>query len=200
MTRGMAGAGKMVRRPGETRPPHAGRGSGRLDRRHGAGFHVRTVSGSVIQPAHSPNHWPAVRELFLEYARSLDFSLCFQGFDEELATLPGAYAPPGGGLWLAEARGQPAGCVALRPLGLPGTAEVKRLYVRPAARGCGLGRALAETAIRAARAAGHARLVLDTVPAMAAAIALYRALGFTPIPPYTAQPPCGALAFELRLS
>ncbi|MFN0066394.1 MAG: GNAT family N-acetyltransferase [Limisphaerales bacterium] len=154
----------------------------------------------VVQTAHSPDHWLAVRELFLEYARSLDFSLCFQGFDEELATLPGAYAPPRGGLWLAEAHGRPAGCVALRPLDLPGTAEVKRLYVRPSARGCGLGRTLAETAILAARTTRHARLVLDTVPAMAAAIALYRSLGFTPVPPYTAQPPCGALAFELWLS
>lgn len=141
-----------------------------------------------------------MRELFLEYARSLDFSLCFQGFDEELAALPGAYVPPRGGLWLAEVNGRAAGCVALRPLDLPATAEVKRLYVRPAARGAGLGRTLAEEAIRAARAAGHARLVLDTVPAMVAAIALYRSLGFTPIPPYTAQPPCGALAFELKLS
>jgi GNAT superfamily N-acetyltransferase len=158
------------------------------------------VSGPVLQPAHAPGHLPAVRELFLEYARSLDFSLCFQGFDDELAGLPGRYVPPGGGLWLAWHDGRPAGCVALRPLELPRTAEIKRLYVRPAARGAGLGRALAETAVRAGRAAGHTRLVLDTVPVMTAAITLYRSLGFTPTAPYTAQPPGGALAFELRLA
>ena len=136
-----------------------------------------------------------VRALFLEYARELGFSLCFQGFDAELAELPGAYAPPRGALLLA---GE-LGCVALRPLDA-GTAEMKRLYVRPAARGQGLGLELAEAAIAEARALGYARMVLDTIAgAMDRAIAMYRALGFREIAPYYHNPIPGALYLELRL-
>jgi ribosomal protein S18 acetylase RimI-like enzyme len=136
-----------------------------------------------------------VRALFLEYAQTLGFSLCFQGFDAELAGLPGAYAPPRGSLLLAQGRG----CVAVRPLD-GATAEMKRLYVRDAARGTGLGRRLAQAAIGAAREGGYQRMVLDTVAGkMDAAIALYRALGFREIAPYTVNPVPGAFCMELPL-
>ena len=132
-----------------------------------------------------------VRELFAEYARTVDEPCCFADFDRELATLPGDYR-----LFLAEGD---AGCVAVRLLN-PETAEMKRLYVRDAHRGKGLGRALAEAAIAAARAAGCTRIVLDTLPKMREARALYDLLGFRQIQPYLAAPTPGALCFELRLS
>ena len=136
-----------------------------------------------------------MRALFLEYARDLGFSLCFQGFDEELARLPGDYAPPRGALLLAPGQG----CVALRPLEAT-AAEMKRLYLRPAARGQGLGRALAQAAIDEARALGYARVVLDTIEGtMDAAIAMYRGLGFREIAPYYQNPIQGALYLELQL-
>jgi len=131
-----------------------------------------------------------VRELFAEYARSVDAPNCFVGFERELDALPGDYR-----LFLADDDG---GCVALRFL-VADTAEMKRLYVRDAHRGKGLGRALAEAAIRAAREAGCARIVLDTLPKMRAAQTLYRTLDFRPIGPYLEHPTPGALCFELRL-
>ena len=132
-----------------------------------------------------------VRELFAEYARMVDEPCCFAGFDRELASLPGEYR-----LFLAD---DDAGCVAIRLLN-PETAEMKRLYVRSAHRGKGLGRALAEAAIAAAREAGCARIVLDTLPKMREAQTLYGSLGFKPIEPYLREPTPGALCFELRLS
>ena len=132
-----------------------------------------------------------VRELFAEYARIVDQPCCFVDFERELATLPGDYK-----LFLAAGA---AGCVALRYLDRD-TAEMKRLYVRATHRGQGLGRALAEAAIAAAREAGCARIVLDTLPKMSEAQALYRTLAFQPIAPYLNNPTPGALCFELRLS
>lgn len=139
-----------------------------------------------------------VRGLFLEYARSLPFSLDFQDFDRELAALPGGYAPPGGRLILARVEGETAGCVALHAWDRE-AGEVKRLYVRPAFRGRGIGRALATAIVAAGRDAGYARLVLDTIDTMTEAVALYASLGFVPTAPYRPNPVPGAAFFELRL-
>lgn len=137
----------------------------------------------------------AAREIFLEYAQSLGVPLDFQDFDREVADLPGAYAPPRGALLLARVDGVVAGCCALRPLDTsdyPGAAEIKRLYVRRPFRGFGLGRSLAEDILDAARQAGYACVVLDTLSDMEAARALYEDLGFTEIPPYYHNPIPGA--------
>jgi putative acetyltransferase len=156
-----------------------------------------------ITQAESANSVRHIRELFLEYAASLGSDLCFpdlcfQNFDKELADLPGAYSPPHGRLLLATVEEQVAGCVALRPLE-PGICEMKRLYVRPAYRGQALGKKLVEAVVTEARCIGYERMRLDTVPSMAAAISLYRAIGFREIEPYTTNPIPGALFLELDL-
>lgn len=149
--------------------------------------------------AESSQQIAAVRALFLEYANSLNFSLCFQSFEEELAELPGKYAPPAGRLLLATHGLQFAGCVALHKLENE-ICEMKRLYVRPQFRGKGLGRVLAERVVADAREIGYKRLRLDTVePVMRDAVALYRKLGFREIAPYRENPIEGALYMELRL-
>ena len=140
-----------------------------------------------------------VRALFLEYAKSLGFSLCFQGFDEELRSLPGMYAPPRGRLLLDLEDQRPAGCVGLHDWG-DGAAEMKRLYVRPEFRGRGMARALTLAALAEARAIGYRAVRLDTISAtMQPAIALYRELGFREIAAYRENPIPGALYLELGL-
>ena len=149
--------------------------------------------------AESPRQIALARELFLEYGKSLGFNLCFQSFDEELAGLPGDYAPPDGRLLLAEYDGALAGCVALHKLE-PHVCEMKRLFLRPQFRGKGVGLALAETIIWEARAIGYRRMRLDTVePVMQAAVAMYRRLGFTEIAAYRPNPIPGAMYMELEL-
>lgn len=147
----------------------------------------------------SPEHIEQAHKLFLEYADSLGFSLSFQGFDEELKNLPGAYAPPRGRLLLAHNEGQTAGCVALRQRDHQ-VCEMKRLYVRPACRGKGVGRILVDRVIAEARTIGYERMRLDTIESsMQDAIALYRRRGFREIAPYRSNPIAGALYLELLL-
>jgi putative acetyltransferase len=157
------------------------------------------VKGFAFAQAESPPQLAQARELFLEYAQSLGFSLCFQNFDQELAGLPGGYAPPEGRLLLAEYEGQVVGCVALHKLG-PGICEMKRLYLRPTARGKGLGRVLADRIIAEARQIGYQRMRLDTVePVMKDAVAMYRKIGFKEIAPYCTNPMSGVIYMELQL-
>jgi ribosomal protein S18 acetylase RimI-like enzyme len=155
------------------------------------------VSFDVL-PATSADQIATTRRLFEEYEASLGVELTFQGFRQEVAALPGAYAPPAGRLFLATNGVEPAGCIALRPLG-GGLCEMKRLYVRPAARGARLGRRLAETVIREARAIGYTRMRLDTLPSMKEAFALYQTLGFREIVPYYENPIVGTRFMELDL-
>ncbi len=152
----------------------------------------------ALRAAVSPADLATARALFEEYQASLGFSLCFQNFDAELAGLPGAYAPPGGRLLLAFADTGPAGCVAIRRIE-EGICELKRLWVRPAFRGTGLGRTLVEEILREARGIGYRRVRLDTLPSMKAAQALYLSLGFADIPPYNDHPIEGTRFMEATL-
>ena len=160
----------------------------------------------AIRQASEPRDVDHARALFNEYAASLDVDLCFQGFERELAMLPGAYAPPRGRLLLAGPADDPFGCIALRPLPADGddamrsnVAEVKRLYVQPRARGRSAGRRLAIALIDEARSIGYATLKLDTLPSMATAYALYESLGFVRCEPYYDTPVGGTVYLSLDL-
>ncbi len=152
-----------------------------------------------IRPAQLRSDFDAARELFEEYARQLGVDLCFQGFAEELQTLDVMYGPPGGVVLLAHAQAQPVGCVALRPAG-SGDCEMKRLFVRPAARGTGLGRRLAKAILTEASALGYRRMVLDTLEELVAARALYESLGFREIAAYYDNPLAGVRYFARELA
>jgi ribosomal protein S18 acetylase RimI-like enzyme len=174
--------------------------SPRLNGAHGHVYSDSEVTTELfVSQAESPAQIAQVRELFLEYAQSLGFSLCFQGFDRELAELPGEYAPPEGRLLIAHCDGQVAGCVALHKLKAD-ICEMKRLYLRSQFRGKGLGRSLAQRILSEARQIGYQHIRLDTVePAMKAAVAMYRKLGFKEVAAYRSNPIAGALYMELKL-
>lgn len=142
---------------------------------------------------------PLVKELFREYASSLEFDLGFQGFESELEALPGGYSGPKGCILLAEVGGVSAGCIALRPLA-PSVCEMKRLYVRPSSQGRGIGRELTLALLRRAGECGYGRIRLDTVPSMRAAISMYESMGFYDIPPYRENPVPGARYMEKALN
>jgi len=153
----------------------------------------------IIQ-VHTTSDIEAVRTLFREYERFLGVDLCFQGFEEELATLPGRYAPPQGRLLLAQVGEQAAGCVALRPLQEAGVCEMKRLFIRPAYRGQGLGLMLAQRIIHAAITVGYTVMRLDTLDTLERAMQLYETLGFRRCAPYYANPLPGVVYWERALS
>jgi GrpB-like predicted nucleotidyltransferase (UPF0157 family)/ribosomal protein S18 acetylase RimI-like enzyme len=153
---------------------------------------------AAIREADSRADITQIRLLFEEYARSLGVDLSFQDFNEELASLPGAYSGPGGRLFLAADGARAVGCVGVRPLG-DGICEMKRLYVRPEARGQALGRTLAEAAITFAKAANYHAMRLDTLPTMAAAQDLYKELGFRDVAPYRYNPVPGTAFMQLDL-
>jgi len=153
---------------------------------------------ATIVRAESPAQIEAVRGLIAEYVEWLGIDLSYQSFPEEFATLPWRYAPPGGDLLLALDGGEPAGCVALKPIDAD-SGEFKRFFVRPRFRGRGIGLALGRAIVDRARRIGYRRMRLDTLPAMTAAVAVYRALGFRPIEAYHPTPVIGTLFMELDL-
>lgn len=158
------------------------------------------MSGSLsIVQVESEEQMDTVRQLFEEYAAGIGISLCFQNFDQELATLPGKYAPPSGRLMLAFLNEQLAGCIALRAISND-RCEMKRLFVRPSFRGTGLGRVLVEALINEARTIGYKSMLLDTLPGrMDSAIELYKKIGFEEIAPYYENPVENAKFMELKL-
>jgi GNAT superfamily N-acetyltransferase len=147
----------------------------------------------------TPSDLESIRALFREYADSLGVNLDYQGFEAELRDLPGPYAAPAGTLLLARSDNDVAGCVGVRPID-ERTAEMKRLYVRPSGRGMGLGRTLAEAAIRFATVTGYERMRLDTLPMMDRAQELYRSMGFMPIDAYRFSPVPRTVFLELVLT
>ena len=165
--------------------------------------HVTTIA---IGPPATDEDFAALQALFREYVSASDWEpgfasyLAQQAFDTELADLRRAYAPPTGQLLLARVNGEPAGCIAFKPLEPPQVCEMKRLFVRAPFRTIGLGRRLVEVLLREAAAAGYARMRLDTLPSMRAAQGLYHALGFREIPPYCSNPVVGAVFMERELT
>ena len=151
-----------------------------------------------IVPVTSQEQISVVRELFIEYAHSLNVSLCFENLDKEVNELPGIYAPPHGALLIAEDGAKIAGCVALKKVD-DLTCEMKRLYVRPEFRGKGVGKELTMSIRKKAREIGYEQMRLDTLPSMKEAIALYRSLGFIEIPPYRDLPVPGTLFMRITL-
>jgi putative acetyltransferase len=155
-----------------------------------------------LRPAQFPDDLQTVRDLFLDYQAGLGIDLCFQGFEAELAELPGAYAPPAGALLLACVDGEPAGCCALRPLYNTdhlNACEMKRLFVRPAFRGFGLGRLLVERVLSDGQLAGYTTMLLDTLSDMETARALYQEMGFVEVAPYYHNPIPGAHYLKVDL-
>jgi GNAT superfamily N-acetyltransferase len=151
-----------------------------------------------IKQAKSPSEIEQVRRLFREYETFLDEDLCFQSFEEELAGLPGKYALPSGALLIAVHRGRTVGCVGVRELG-SGVCEMKRLFVRPEARGLGVGRKLAAEIIAVARSLGYSLMRLDTLDRLTEAMRLYQSLGFRKTAPYYSNPLPGVVYLELVL-
>jgi ribosomal protein S18 acetylase RimI-like enzyme len=148
-----------------------------------------------LTPAHTPSQLSAIRKLFEDYQASLGIDLCFQGFEQELRSLPGDYVEPLGGLLLATVDGEPAGCCAFRPLANSdhvNACEMKRLYVRTAFRGMGIGRRLVEAIIEGAQQSGYSTMLLDTLSDMESARALYQEVGFVETEPYYHNPIPGA--------
>jgi ribosomal protein S18 acetylase RimI-like enzyme len=152
----------------------------------------------IIQPVQTPEQIDRIRRLFEEYWTSFGFTPCFQGFGDELAGLPGDYAPPGGRLALSTIGGEPAGCIAMRRLD-EARCEMKRLYVRDQFRGAGLGRSLLRWLVEEARQAGYREIVCDTMPVMERAITMYARAGFEQTGPYAASPAPGAVFLRLQL-
>lgn len=155
-----------------------------------------------LRPAQFPDDLQTVRQLFLEYQAGLGIDLCFQGFDAELAELPGAYAPPAGTLLLACVDGEAAGCCAMRPLYNTdhlNACEMKRLFVRPAFRGFGLGRLLVERVLSDGQLSGYTTMLLDTLSDMETARALYQEMGFVEVAPYYHNPIPGAHYLKVDL-
>jgi putative acetyltransferase len=150
-----------------------------------------------IREAASPQAIEQVRALFHEYWSAFGFTPCFQGFNAEVATLPGRYGPPRGRLLLAIVNGEPAGCAALRPFD-EARCEMKRMYVRPAFRGMGVGKALMEALISEARTIGYREILCDTIPqTMSEALAMYERFGFTRTGPYAEDPTPAAVYLRL---
>lgn len=155
-----------------------------------------------LRPAQFPDDLQTVRQLFLEYQAGLGIDLCFQGFEAELAELPGVYAPPAGTLLLACIDGEPAGCCAMRPLYNTdhlNACEMKRLFVRPAFRGFGLGRLLVERVLSDGQLSGYTTMLLDTLNDMETARALYQEMGFVEVAPYYHNPIPGAHYLKVDL-
>lgn len=164
---------------------------------------METSPTIVLSHPESPEQWLATREILLEYAHSLGFDLGFQQFEQELAELPGQYAPPQGLMLLAWVDGQVAGCGAFRNLpdaDYPNACEMKRLYVRPAFRRFGLGRQLTQALMDSAAQAGYSNMLLDTLDDMEAARGLYESLGFVEVPPFYFNPIAGAHYLKVDLA